>query len=169
MITAKPVFYVANIAEDQLGSEPAAADAVREHAEATGSRAVTLCAKLEAELSQLDASDRDEMLESLGLIEPAIGPLARAAHGVLGLTTFYTAGDKEVRAWTIPQEATAPEAAGAIHTDIQRGFIRAECYDYDDLIQHKSEKAIREAGRLRSEGKSYKLRDGDVVHFLFNV
>ena len=118
-------------------------------------------------LDDRDDADRDEMLESLGLTEPAIGPLARAMNAVLGLTTFYTAGEKEVRAWTIAVGASAPEAAGAIHSDIQRGFIRAECYSIDDLVTHRSEKAIRDAGRMRSEGKSYAVSDGDVIHFLF--
>jgi len=109
------------------------------------------------------------MLQSMGLTEPAIGPLARAANALLGLASFYTAGEKEVRAWPIRIGATAPEAAGSVHSDIERGFIRAECFSVDDLVNHKSEKGIREAGRLRSEGKNYRMKDGDVVHFLFNV
>ena len=109
------------------------------------------------------------MLDSMGITEPALGAFARAANQLLGLTTFYTAGEKEVRAWVITQGATAPEAAGAIHSDIQRGFIRAECFHVDDLEEYKSEKAIKEAGKLRSEGKSYTMQDGDVVHYLFNV
>jgi ribosome-binding ATPase len=171
MITAKPVLYVANIGEDDLGGDdvaPAAAK-VAAHAEAVGSEAVSLCAKLEAELAELDEADRKEMLESMGLAEPAIGPMARAVYALLGLASFYTAGPKEVRAWTIRSGATAPEAAGAVHTDIQRGFIRAECYNVADLIEHKTEKAIREAGKYRSEGKNYRMQDGDVVHYLFNV
>lgn len=169
MITAKPVMYVANVEEDDLAGESDAAKQVAQHAESTGSESVALCAKLEAELSEIDEADRDEMLESMGLVEPAIGPLARAVYRQLGLACFYTAGEKEVRAWSIHIGATAPEAAGAIHSDIQRGFIRAECYHVDDLVQHKTEKAIREAGKLRSEGKGYHMQDGDVVHFLFNV
>ncbi len=169
MITSKPVIFVANVGEDDLRGEAEAVSALRRHAEAAGSRVVPVCAKLEAELAELDEPDRGEMLRSMGLEEPAIGPLARAAHEVLGLTTFYTAGPKEVRAWTIPIGASAPEAAGVIHSDIQRGFIRAECFAFSDLIELKSEKAIREAGRMRSEGKNYTMRDGDVVHFLFNV
>lgn len=169
MITAKPVLYVANVGEDDLGSGSEAAQLVAKYAEDHGSQCITVCAKLEAELAELDDADRAEMLQSMGLEEPAIGPLARAANLVLGLTTFYTAGDKEVRAWPVRIGATAPEAAGAIHSDIQRGFIRAECYHVDDLVQHGSEKAIKEAGKLRSEGKGYTIRDGDVVHFLFNV
>jgi ribosome-binding ATPase YchF (GTP1/OBG family) len=160
---------VANVGEEDVEGRSTHAQTVRRIAREQGSGSVALCAKLEAELSELAEPDRSEMLQGLGLTEPAVGPLAREAHEVLGLTTFYTAGPKEVRAWTIPQGATAPEAAGAIHTDMQRGFIRAECYAVDDLKAHRSEKAIRDAGKLRSEGKSYQLRDGDVVHFLFNV
>jgi len=169
MITSKPVLYVANVGEDDLTGNSAAVRAVRSHAAATGGQSVAMCAKLEAELAELDESDRGEMLQSMGLVEPAIGPMARAANTLLGLASFYTAGEKEVRAWPIRIGATAPEAAGSIHSDIERGFIRAECYHVDDLTRHKSEKAIREAGRLRSEGKNYRLQDGDVVHFLFNV
>lgn len=169
MISTKPVMYVANVGEDEIAADSAAAKHVHEYAQAHGSEAVTLCAKLEAEMSELDENDRDEMLESMGLSEPAIGPMARAVYAQLGLMSFYTAGDKEVRAWTVRQGATAPEAAGAIHSDLQRGFIRAECYHIDDLVQHMSEKAIREAGKYRSEGKNYQMQDGDVVHVLFNV
>lgn len=171
MITAKPVLYVANVGEDDIGDGDGGPAAVKvaAHAESVGSEAVPLCAKLEAELSELDEADRNEMLESMGLNEPAIGPMARAVYALLGLASFYTAGEKEVRAWTIRAGSTAPEAAGAIHSDIQRGFIRAECYHVDELVQYKTEKAIREAGKYRSEGKNYRMQDGDVVHFLFNV
>jgi len=168
-VTAKRMLFVANVPEDDIAGESAHAAVVRDLAAAAGSRAVVVCASLEAELAELDDADRAEMLESLGLSEAAIGPLARAAHTVLGLTTFYTAGEKEVRAWTIPADASAPAAAGVIHSDIQRGFIRAECYSLEDLVKLKSEKAIREAGRLRSEGKAYEMQEGDVVNFLFNV
>jgi GTP-binding protein YchF len=169
MITSKPVLYVANVAENDLEGKSQAAKTVIQHAQCTGGQAVVVCAKLEAELAELNESDREEMLKSMGLTEPANGPLARAANRLLGLSTFYTAGEKEVRAWPIRIGATAPEAAGNIHSDIERGFIRAECYHVDDLVKYKSEKAIREAGRLRSEGKNYKMQDGDVVYFLFNV
>lgn len=169
MITAKPVLYVANVAESDLEGKSPAAQAVIKHAQTSGGQAVALCAKLEAELAELDEADRGEMLQSLGLKEAAIGPLARAANTLLGLASFYTAGEKEVRAWPIRIGAAAPEAAGSVHSDIERGFIRAECYHVDDLVKHTTEKAIREAGRLRSEGKNYRLQDGDVVHFLFNV
>jgi len=162
-ISAKPVLYVANVGEGDLGSDSEHVAAVQAHAVDTRSESVMVCAQLEAELAELEEPDRSEMLGSLGL------PLARAANSALGLTTFYTAGDKEVRAWTIPIGATAPAAAGTIHSDIERGFIRAECYSVDELSQYRDEKSIREAGRLRSEGKGYELQDGDVVHFLFNV
>ncbi len=169
LITAKRMLYVANVAEDDLAGESEAARAVVDHAATTGGEAVVLCAMLESELAELDETDRDEMLEGLGLSEPAIGPLARGVCRLLGLRTFYTAGEKEVRAWTVSDDATAPEAAGVIHSDLQRGFIRAECYHVDDLAELHSEKAIKAAGRLRTEGKSYHVRDGDVMHMLFNV
>lgn len=169
LITAKPVLYVANVGEDDLAGASAHAKAVERVARERGGQFVALCAKLESELAEFDDVGRTEMLASLGLAEPAIGPLARALNQLLGLSVFYTAGEKEVRAWVIPQGATAPEAAGAIHSDIQRGFIRAETYGFDDLARLKSEKAIKEAGKMRSEGKAYVMRDGDVVHFLFNV
>lgn len=169
VITIKPVLYIANVAEEDIGRETPAVKAVAEHAEATGARSVALCAKVESEIAELDAADRQEMLESMGLEEPALSVMTRELQRLLGLTSFYTAGEKEIRAWAIPIGATAPEAAGAIHSDIQRGFIRAECYSVDDLVQHKSEKAIREAGKMRSEGKGYRMQDGDVTHFLFNI
>ncbi len=169
MITAKPVFYVANVAEDDLTGSSQSAAAVLQHAESNGAAVVVICAALEAELAELEEADRAEMLESLGLTEAAIGPLARAANQVLGLVSFYTASEKEVRAWTIRAGATAPEAAGAIHSDLQRGFIRAECYHIGDLERYNDEKAIRAAGKLRSEGKHYHVQDGEVLHFLFNV
>ena len=169
LITAKRILYVANVAEDDIAGESEAARTVVEHAAASGGEAVVLCAMFESELAALDEADRNEMLEGLGLSESAIGPLARAVCRLLGLRTFYTASEKEVRAWTVSDEATAPEAAGVIHSDLQRGFIRAECYHVDDLVEFHSEKAIKAAGRLRTEGKSYHVRDGDVMHMLFNV
>jgi GTP-binding protein YchF len=169
MITSKPVLFVANVSENDLQGQSAPAKAVVQHAIAAGGQAVVLCAKLEAELAELPDADRVEMLQSMGLSEPAIGPLARATNTLLGLASFYTAGEKEVRAWPITIGATAPVAAGSIHSDIERGFIRAECYLVDDLVKYKTEKAIREAGKLRSEGRNYQMQDGDVVHFLFNV
>jgi GTP-binding protein YchF len=168
-ISAKPQLLVANIAEEDIAAEGDAAAEVRACAEALGGEAVVVCGKLEAELAELEEADRAEMLEGLGIEEAAIGRLARAAFRLLGLASFYTTSPKEIRAWTIPVGATAPEAAGAVHSDMQRGFIRAECYSVDDLEQYKSEKALREAGRLRSEGKHYQMEDGDVAKFLFNV
>lgn len=169
MVSAKPVLFVANVDETDLKGESKAAQDVRAVAEEQGSGFVCVCAKLEEEIAQIDEADRQEMLESMGLAEPALNTVARALYNLLGLTSFYTAGEKEVRAWTIPFGATAPEAAGAIHSDIQRGFIRAECYNVNDLVQFRSEKGIKDAGKMRSEGKTYRMQDGDVVHFLFNV
>src|SRR5690606_19304207 len=133
-----------------------------EKAAAEGMEVVPVCAKIEAELAELDEADQKELLESLGMAEPALATLARAAYKLLGLQSYYTAGPKEVRAWTIPFGATAPQAAGVIHTDFERGFIRAEVYSVSDLEELKSEKAIKDAGRLRIEGKGYIMQDGDV-------
>lgn len=169
LVSGKRVLYVANVGEDDVAGAGPAASAVREHAARVGMQSVALCASLEAELAVMDEADRAEMLEGLGITEPALPALARALYRLLGLQSFYTAGEKEVRAWTIRAGETAPEAAGTIHSDIQRGFIRAEIYSVDDLAEFKSEKAIKDAGRLRVEGKAYTMRDGDVVHFLFNV
>jgi ribosome-binding ATPase len=142
---------------------------LRERAAAEGGTVVPVCARLESELVELDDAERQEMLESMGLTEPTLAVLARAAYKLLGLQSYFTAGEKEVRAWTIPVGATAPQAAGVIHTDFERGFIRCETYSVDDLEQYKSEKAIREAGKMRVEGKNYVMQDSDVCHFLFNV
>ena len=169
LLSSKPQLVVANVGEDDLaGSGTGVAD-LRAAVDEVSGVLVALSANLESEIAELPADERDEMLQSMGLNEPAIGPLARAINELLGLATFYTAGEKAVRAWTIRQGAAAPEAAGVIHTDIEHGFIRAECYHVDELSQLGSEKAIKEAGKLRSEGKQYVLQDGDVVHFLFNV
>ncbi len=168
-ITAKRVLYVANVDEDDPQGQGDLVKLVRERAEAEGGVVVPVCAKLESELAELDEADRAELLESVGLEEPALNSLTRAAYGLLGLQSYFTAGEKEVRAWTIPIGATGPQAAGVIHTDFERGFIRVEVYSVDDLEEHKSEKAIKEAGKMRVEGKDYVMRDGDVCHFLFNV
>ena len=130
---------------------------------------ICVCAKIESELSELTESDRAEMLASLGMNQPALATVARAAYDLLGLQSYFTAGPKEIRAWTIHRGFTAPQSAGVIHTDFEKGFIRAECYLVKDLEQLGSEKAIRDAGKMRSEGRSYVMQDGDVVHFLFNV
>lgn len=169
LLTSKRVLYVANVEEDDLTGEGPHVQRVRQRAAAEAGEVVPVCARLEAELSELDPTDRQELLESVGLKEPALAVLARAAYRLLGLQSFFTAGEKEIRAWTIPIGATAPQAAGVIHTDFERGFIRAEVYSVDDLVQYQSEKAIREAGKLRIEGKHYIVQDGDVCHFLFSV
>ncbi len=169
LLSAKKVLYVANVADDDLHGRGPLAMKVREKAAAEGMEVVPVCAKIEAELAELDEADQKELLESLGMAEPALATLARAAYKLLGLQSYYTAGPKEVRAWTIPFGATAPQAAGVIHTDFERGFIRAEVYSVSDLEELKSEKAIKDAGRLRIEGKGYIMQDGDVCHFLFNV
>jgi ribosome-binding ATPase len=168
-ITAKPVLFVANVNEADLHGKGPLVAKVRDYAARNGGRVVVVCAKIESELAELDHADRAEMLASLGMKEPALATVARAAYELLGLQSYYTAGPKEIRAWTIRKGDTAPQAAGVIHTDFERGFIRAECYSVDDLVQLKTEKAIREAGKMRAEGKGYIMRDGDVVHFLFNV
>ena len=169
LLTSKRVLYVANINEDDPQGKKAHVTKLRERAAAEGGSVVPVCARLEAELIELEGSERQEMLESLGLAEPALASLARAAYKLLGLQSYFTAGEKEIRAWTIPVGATGPQAAGVIHSDFERGFIRVEVYSVDDLDQFKTEKAIREAGKLRVEGKSYVMRDSDVCHFLFNV
>jgi GTP-binding protein YchF len=169
LITGKRVLYMINVDEDDLHGESAQATRVREYAAKEGAEVVPLCAKLEAELAELEGDDKKMMLESMGIDEPGLAKLARGAYKLLGLQSFYTAGPKEVRAWTIPIGATAPQAAGVIHTDFEKGFIRAEIYSVWDLEKHKSEKAIKEAGKLRVEGKGYVMQDGDVCHFLFNV
>jgi hypothetical protein len=169
LITAKKVLYVMNVDEDDLHGESEACKRVRSQAASEGAQAVPVCARIEAELAPLGDADRAEMLQGLGLDEPALSAVARAAYTLLDLQSFYTAGPKEVRAWPIPVGATAPQAAGTIHTDFEKGFIRAEIYSVQDLEQHKSEKAIKEAGKLRVEGKEYVMRDADVCHFLFNV
>lgn len=168
-ITAKRVLYIANVDEDDLHGESELVKLVRDRAAAEDGAVVPVCAKLESELAELDEADRAELLESVGLEEPALHSLTQAAYGLLGLQSYFTAGPKEVRAWTVPIGATGPQAAGVIHTDFERGFIRVEVYSVDDLDQHKTEKAIKEAGKMRVEGKDYVMRDGDVCHFLFNV
>jgi GTP-binding protein YchF len=167
-LTAKPIMYVANVDDDDPRGEGEMAQKVRDYAGPEGI-VVPVCASLEAELMELEGDDRKEMLESLGLEEPALALVARSAYKLLGLNSFFTAGPKEIRAWTVRDGAHAPEAAGVIHTDFEHGFIRAEIYSIEDLEALGSEKAIREAGKLRTEGKSYVVKDGDVCHFLFNV
>jgi len=168
LLTVKPTLYIANVAEDGFHNNPAL-DAVRQLAESEGSEVVPVCAALEMELAGLDESDRREFLEDLGLDEPGLNRVVRAGYHLLGLQTYFTAGEKEVRAWTVAIGATAPQAAGVIHTDFERGFIRAEVISYDDFIRLGGEQGAKEAGRLRLEGKDYIVQDGDVMHFRFNV
>ncbi len=168
LLSAKPILYVANVDETDVEGKGPLVQAVRAAAAKAGAGVVPVCAKLEAEIAELDEADRAEMLSGAGLTEPALAVLARAAYQTLGLQSYFTAGEKEVRAWTIPVGALAPQAAGVIHTDFEKGFIRAEIYSLADLEHYKSEKDIRAAGKLRVEGKEYVMRDGDICHFLVN-
>ena len=168
LLTAKPVVYVANVAESELeGNEKV--EALRKHAAEAAAQLVVVSAAIEQEISEIDPNDRLSVLEYLGLEESGLDKVIRAGYELLGLQTFFTAGPKEVRAWTVRRGATAPQAAGEIHTDFERGFIRAETIAYDDFIDLKGEQGAREAGRLRLEGKEYVLSDGDIMHFRFNV
>jgi len=168
-ITTKPILYVANVNDDDVNGEGPYAQAVREHAESHDSVMVPVCARIESELAELDEADRAEMLADMGMDEPALNKLARAAYSLLGYQSFYTAGPKQIKAWTVKTGTKAPQAAGVIHTDFERGFIRVEVYSVHDLEELHTEKAIREAGRMRIEGKDYAVHDADVCHFLFNV
>jgi len=168
LMTAKPILYVANVDETDLEGRGPLVQQVRDFAAKVGASVVPVCAKLESEIAELEEADRAEMLAGAGLKEPALAVLAREAYRVLGLQSYFTAGEMEVRAWTIPIGATAPQAAGVIHTDFEKGFIRAEIYTLEDLETYKTEKEIRAAGKLRVEGKSYVMQDGDICHFLFN-
>ena len=169
LITGKPVLYVMNVDEDDLEGQNEMCQKVRAYAKTVNAEVVPVCAKIEAELSQLADSERQEMLEALGLREPALAAVAHSAYKLLGLQSYFTAGPKEIRAWTVHVGSTAPQAAGVIHTDFERGFIRAEIYSVADLEKYKTEKAIKEAGKMRVEGKDYVMKDGDVCHYLFNV
>ncbi len=168
LLTMRPLMYVANVREDGFENNPHL-DAVRKHAEAEGAVVVPVCAAIEEELAQLDEADRGEFLASMGLSEPGLDRVARAAYTLLGLQTYFTAGPKEVRAWTVRRGATAPQAAGVIHTDFEKGFIRAETVSFDDYVKYRGEAGARDAGRLRLEGKDYHVQEGDVLHFRFNV
>jgi len=168
LLTLKPVMYIANVREDGFENNPHL-DAVRARAEREGAQVVPVCAAIEEELSQLDEADRDVFLADMGLEEPGLNRVIRAAYALLGLQTYFTAGVKEVRAWTVKKGATAPQAAAVIHTDFEKGFIRAETISFDDFIRYKGEAGAREAGRLRLEGKEYLVQEGDVLHFRFNV
>ncbi len=168
LLTVKPTMYIANVDEDGFENNPHL-DAVRELAESEGAEIVAICNKLEAEIAELDDEERDIFLEDLGMEEPGLDRVIRAGYDLLGLQTYFTAGVKEVRAWTVKVGATAPQAAGVIHTDFEKGFIRAEVVSYDDFVEHNGEQGAKEAGRWRLEGKDYIVQDGDVVHFRFNV
>lgn len=168
-ITLKPVLYVCNVSEEAAQSGNAFTERVVTHAQDENAGCIWISGQIEAELSEIDPEDRADFLEDLGLEEPGLNKLARAAYSLLGLQTYFTAGEKEIRAWTVPVGAKAPQAAGVIHTDFERGFIRANVYSLEDLKAHKSEAGLKAAGRLRVEGKEYVVQDGDIVHFLFNV
>jgi GTP-binding protein YchF len=168
LITAKPAMFVANVAEDGFDSNPLL-DRLTEYAAGQNAPVVAICAKIEAELADMGEEDRLLFLHEMGQDEPGLNRLIRAAFGLLGLQTYFTAGPKEVRAWTIHVGDTAPQAAGVIHTDFERGFIRAQTIAYDDFIACKGEQGAKESGRMRSEGKDYVVKDGDVMNFLFNV
>lgn len=168
LITIKPLMYVANVAESGFTNNPHL-DSVRELAASENSEVVAVCASIEAEIAQLDEADRADFLKDIGLEEPGLNRVIRAGYKLLGLQTYFTAGPKEARAWTVRVGATAPQAAGVIHTDFEKGFIRAEVIAYDDYVSYKGEQAAKEAGKLRLEGKEYIVQEGDVMHFRFNV
>jgi len=169
LLTSKPVLYVANVAESDLGKETEHVKKVRQIAGEKGGEVIVICGELEAQIAQLPPDERHEFLEHMGVKESGLDALVHAAYKLLDLETFFTAGPKEARAWTIHRGATAPEAAGKIHSDFERGFIRAETVAFDDYVSAGSEQAARAAGRMRSEGKEYVVQDGDVILFRFNV
>jgi GTP-binding protein YchF len=168
LLTLKPVMYVANVREDGFHDNPLL-DQVAARAAAEGAEVVPVCAAIEEELAQLDDADKGAFLEHMGLSEPGLNRVIRAGYKLLGLQTYFTAGEKEVRAWQVKAGATAPQAAGVIHTDFERGFIRAETIAYDDYVKYKGEAGAKDAGRLRLEGKEYVVKEADVLHFRFNV
>ncbi|MHB9881240.1 redox-regulated ATPase YchF [Pacificimonas sp. ICDLI1SI03] len=169
LLTAKPVLYVCNVGEEEAATGNAYSEAVAKKAEAEGALSVVISAAIEAEISQMDPADRADFLSDLGLSETGLSRIIRAGYSLLDLITFFTVGPKEARAWTTPKGATAPNAAGEIHTDFEKGFIRAETTAYDDFVACGGETGAKEAGKLRLEGKEYLVRDGDVMHFRFNV
>ena len=169
LLTAKPVLYVCNVSESDASTGNAYCKLIADKAAKEGAAYVVVSAAIESEIAQLDEADKIEFLDELGLEEPGLARLIRAGYSLLNLVTFFTAGPKEARAWTVAAGSSAPEAAGVIHTDFQRGFIRAETIAYDDYISFKGETGAKEAGKLRIEGSDYKVVDGDVFHFRFNV
>ena len=168
LLTAKPTVYVANVREDGFTDNPHLA-AVQRHAEREGAPVVAVCAAIEAEIGDMSAEDKAVFLADMGMTEPGLNRVISAAYTALGLQTFLTAGPKEARAWTVRRGATAPQAAAVIHTDFERGFIRAEVISYDDYVKYKGEQGAKEAGKMRLEGKDYVVQDGDVIYFRFNV
>jgi GTP-binding protein YchF len=168
LITAKPAMYVANVSDDGFENNPLL-DQLVEYARTQGAPIIAICAAIESEIAELDEEDRLAFLADIGMEEPGLNRLIRAAYDLLGLQTYFTAGVKEVRAWTIRKGDTAPAAAGVIHTDFQRGFIRAQTISYHDFIAYKGEQGAKEAGKMRAEGKDYLVQDGDILNFLFNV
>jgi GTP-binding protein YchF len=168
LLTAKPVLYVANVIEGGFENNPLL-DRVKEHAAKEGAPVVAICAKIEAEIADLSDEDKQVFLEDIGMKEPGLARMIRAAYALLGLETYFTAGVKEVRAWTIHKGSTAPQAAGVIHTDFEKGFIRAEVISFNDFVTLGGEAKAKEAGKMRLEGKDYIVKDGDVMHFRFNV
>jgi GTP-binding protein YchF len=168
LLTAKPTMYIANVAEDGFEDNPLL-ERIQAQAAEEGATVVPVCAAIEADIVELDEAERAEFMADLGLEEPGLNRVVRAGYRLLGLETYFTAGPKEARAWTIPAGATAPQAAGVIHSDFERGFIRAEVIAYEDFVACKGEQGAKEAGKLRSEGKEYIVKDGDVIHFRFNV
>jgi GTP-binding protein YchF len=169
LLTAKPVMYVANVDEEALFEDNELVKRVREFAKKEGAPVVKICAKIEAELSELEKEEKEEFLKELGLEEPGLNLVIREGYKLLGLITFFTAGEQEVRAWTVKKGTKAPQAAGKIHSDIERGFIRAEVIKYEDLIREGSLQACKEKGLMRLEGKDYEVQDGDIIYFRFNV
>ena len=168
LLTAKPALYIANVDEKGFENNPLL-DRVKEYAKKEGAPVVVICAKLEAEIADLSGEEKQLFLADMGLEEPGLNRLIRATFDLLGLQTYFTAGPKEVRAWTVRKGSTAPQAAGAIHTDFEKGFIRAEVIAFDDYVRLKGEAGAKEAGKMRLEGKDYIVKDGDVMHFRFNV
>jgi GTP-binding protein YchF len=169
LLTTKPVLYCCNVGEHDLPAGNKWSDLVKDRARREGAGVVVLCGKIEAEIAEVSPEERGDLLAAYGLEEPALNLLARECYRLLGLQSYFTAGEKEVRAWTIRKGALAPEAAGVIHTDFEKGFIRVQVYSLADLEEHHSEAALKAAGKLRIEGKTYEVKDGDVMHFLFNV
>ncbi|UOQ44770.1 redox-regulated ATPase YchF [Halobacillus salinarum] len=170
LLTSKPILYVANVSEEEIGeADNEKVKQIREFAAKENAEVIVICAKIEAEIAELDGEEKEEFLEDLGIQESGLDQLIKATYNLLGLATYFTAGEQEVRAWTFKEGMTAPQAAGIIHTDFERGFIRAETVSYEDLVEAETMAAARDRGRVRLEGKEYLVKDGDVIHFRFNV